>query len=81
MPNHTGQGQIIEAQSITQNEEGNWVPATPESYHPSLLEKFAHFFGMHQWTWTVHPDETGTLVITKEPADDAHCVMCGIKYK
>ena len=80
MKEHTGQGQIIEAKTITQNKDGNWVEAIPERYHPSLFEKLFHFFGMHQWTWTVHPDETGTLVITKDPAPDAKCVMCGITY-
>lgn len=79
MNKHTGQGQIIEAETLTQDENGNWIPATPEPYYPSLKEKILHFLGVHQWTYTL--SSLNGQAITDTPPDHAKCVMCGITYK
>ena len=57
---HTGQGQIISAQTITQNKDGNWVPATPEPYYPAWWEKLFCFFGYHSWTYSLPQEKRCT---------------------
>jgi hypothetical protein len=31
--------------------DGQWKPATPESYHPDISEKIWHWLGQHTWTY------------------------------
>ncbi len=75
MQNHTGQGQIIEAKSISQNKYGNWVPAEEVPYYPTISQRILHIFGVHNWTWFL--PESGSLAI--DAGVDVHCVQCGIK--
>ena len=76
---HTGQGQIIEANAITQDELGNWVPAKEEPYMATLLDKIKCFIGYHSWRFTVSPNN-GVLVIPDMIPDDAKCIACGADY-
>lgn len=78
MNKHTGQGQIIEANTLTQDKNGNWVPATPEPYYANFIEKILHFFGVHQWTYSL---SSVNFKIPDGIPDHAKCVMCGRTYK
>lgn len=74
MEKHTGQGQIIEADCLTQDANGNWIPATPEPYYANFIEKTLHFFGVHKWKYML---SSVGYVLTDEIPDHAKCVMCG----
>ena len=76
---HTGQGQIIEAGAITQDANGNWIPATPLEYTATLLDKIKCFVGYHSWQFTVSP-VNHVLVIPDMIPDDAKCIACGVNY-
>ena len=71
---HTGQGQMIEADTIQQDEDGDWVPAQEELYYPSFSRRILHFFGVHNWTWTL--PESGSMDINA--GENVKCVQCGI---
>lgn len=76
---HTGQGQIIEAQSITQDELGNWVPAKEEPYHPSLWDRLCCFFGWHTWRFDL--ERVGNVFVVPDMIpDDACCIKCATPY-
>ncbi len=77
---HTGQGQIIEAKSITQDEKGNWVPAKEEPYYSTWLDKILCFLGWHSWQFKLE-QENHRIVIPDMIPDNAKCIKCGITYK
>lgn len=73
MSTHTGEGQIIEAEMLEQDENGNWVPAKELPYYPSISQRILHFLGVHNWTWTL--PESGSMDINK--GENVKCVQCG----
>jgi len=77
---HTGQGQIIEGGSITQNKDGNWVPAQPEKYR-SFLRNLLCWIGFHTWTWNLER-KNGAIYFDPEQKipDYAKCKWCDKKF-
>lgn len=73
---HTGQGQIIRAEALTQDSNGNWVAAKAE-YHSSWLDKIGcRIFRWHKWSFDLQ--RLGrTLVVPDMIPSHARCVKCG----
>jgi hypothetical protein len=76
---HTGQGQIIGADALTQDKHGNWIPATPEPYHASFFDKVACLLGWHSWSFDL--ERVGNnLVVPDMIPDHARCIKCAKVY-
>ena len=45
---------------------GEWIPATPEPYYPSIVERITHFFGKH-WYY-----QAGRCVMCDKPRTFNH---------
>jgi hypothetical protein len=72
---HTGQGQIIEAKALTQDEHGNWIPAVELAYSPTLWDRIACLFGWHSWRFSLKRIGE-VLVVPDMIPDGAVCVKC-----